>query len=61
MPDDDDPMQLIEDCENRESRLSDWERTFVSDMRTWLESGRSLTKKQRERLDEIWELATAKG
>lgn len=58
---DDDSLQLIEDCEARESRLSDWERTFVSDLRTWLELGRTLTKNQRERLDEVWERVTKKG
>jgi hypothetical protein len=61
MPDDDDTMQLIEDCENRESRLNDWERTFIDSIKRQLEQGRALTSKQREALDATWERVTAKG
>jgi hypothetical protein len=57
----DELLQLVTDCEEREGRLSDWERGFVSNIRSTLEAGRSLTEKQTERLDEVWEKATAKG
>lgn len=52
---------LIEDCEARESRLSDWERSFIDSLGKQLADGRSLTDKQAARLDEVWEKATAKG
>lgn len=58
---DDDPLQLIADCEARESRLSDWERGFIDSIRHQLEQGRTLTRKQADTLDDIWERATARG
>ena len=54
-------LQLIEDCEAREDRLTDWERGFVDSIRNQLEASRPLSAKQTERLDAIWEQATAKG
>lgn len=58
---DDDTLQLIEDCEARESRLDDWSIKFVDSLKRQLEAGRALTANQREKLDEIWERATARG
>lgn len=56
-----DHEQMLDDCEARDSRLSDWERGFLDSLRDWLVRGRTLTPKQAERLEEIWERATAKG
>lgn len=53
--------QMVEDCEARESRLSDWERCFIDSISKQLAEGRALTKKQAETLDSVWEKATAKG
>lgn len=53
--------QLIEDCENRSDRLDDWSVNFIDSIKRQLESGRRLTANQVEKLDEIWEAATAKG
>lgn len=53
--------QQIEDCEKRESRLSDWDRTFLDSISGQLAKGRALSPKQIEKLDEIWERATARG
>lgn len=53
--------QLILDCEARESRLTDWERTFVDSVKQRTESGRGLTDKQRDTLSAIWEKVTEKG
>lgn len=55
------PLQLIEDCEARESRLTDWERGFIDSIKRQIAEGTRLTKKQAEALDEVWERATAKG
>lgn len=57
----DEHMTMVEDCEKRESRLGDWERTFVDSIKHQLSEGRSLTPKQVEALDAIWAKATAKG
>lgn len=58
---DDDPAQLIADCEAREGRLGDWERGFIDSLKDQLERGRTLSAKQLEKLGEIWERATARG
>ena len=51
-------QQLIDDCEKRESKLSDWERTFIDSISSQLAKGRGLTDKQAERLEQIWEKVT---
>ena len=57
----DDYITLLNDCEKRESRLTDWERSFVDSLRTQIEQGTRPTKKQSETLDEVWERVTARG
>lgn len=52
---------MVDDCEKREERLSDWERGFIDSIGRQLAEGRSLSTKQAERLDDIWERATARG
>jgi hypothetical protein len=54
-------LQLIDDCEARESRLTDWERGFMDTTRNQIGKGRALTEKQAERLQKIWDRVTAKG
>lgn len=54
-------LLLIDDCEKRESRLSDWERTFLDSLRGQIERGSFPSKKQSDILDEIWNKATLKG
>lgn len=54
----DEYMQLIEDCEARESKLSDWQRGFIDSLRKQIEQGKAPTSKQIEKLDEAWEQAT---
>lgn len=53
--------QMVQDCEAREDRLSDWERSFIDSIGRELARGRSLTEKQDERLTKVWERATARG
>lgn len=57
----DEHLQMVEDCEARESRLTDWERTFVDSIKRQLGNGKTLSLKQIETLDELWEKATARG
>lgn len=54
----DEHLTLIEDCEKRESKLSDWERGFVDSVRSQLEKDRPLTERQTETLETIWERVT---
>jgi hypothetical protein len=56
-----DHAQLIEDCEDRESWLTDRDRRFLDSLRRQMESGKSLSEKQSEKLEEVWERATARG
>lgn len=53
-----DHTQMITDCVNRESKLSDWERSFIDSISMQLSKGKSLTDKQAETLDSIWEKVT---
>lgn len=52
---------LLDDCEKREERLTDWERGFVDSLRRQIEQGRRPSPKQTETLDTVWERATQKG
>ena len=54
-------LTQVDDCETREERLTDWERGFISDMGQRLRSGHRLTDNQSEKLNQIWERATAEG
>ena len=54
-------LTLIEDCEAREERLSDWERGFIDNIKRQLAGGQGLSRNQTEKLDEVWERVTARG
>lgn len=56
-----DHAQLIEDCEYRSDCLDDWSVNFIDSISRQLADGRALTANQVEKLDELWERATAKG
>lgn len=57
----DEYLTLLDDCEKREERLTDWERGFVDSLRRQIEQGRRPSVKQIESLDKAWERATARG
>lgn len=57
----DEYITLLDDCEKREGRLTDWERGFVDSLRTQIEQGRRPSTKQIDTLDNIWERATKRG
>jgi len=58
MSDRDEHATMVADCVQRESKLSDWERSFIDSLDNRLAKGLGLTEKQVERLDEIWEKVT---
>ncbi len=58
MSEHDEHQQMVTDCVNRESKLTDWERTFIDSLADQMAKGRRLSEKQAERLDEIWERVT---
>jgi hypothetical protein len=52
-------ITLLEDCERRSHKLSDWELQFVDSLQRQITDGRRPSAKQIETLDNIWEKATA--
>jgi hypothetical protein len=54
-------MQQIEDCEARESRLSNWEVNFLDSLKKRLQDGTPPTPLQIEKLDQIWERVTKRA
>lgn len=52
---------LIEDCQDRQDRLTEWECNFLDSLFDWVVDDKMPTPKQIETLDRIWEKATAKG
>lgn len=54
----DEYLQMVEDCTNRESKLSEWEVGFIDSITHRIEDGKILTAKQIEKLDAIWERVT---
>lgn len=57
----DEYVQMLKDCEDRESRLNDWERGFVDSVGKYIENGGSISGPQIETLEKIWERATKRG
>lgn len=57
----DEARTLVDDCENRQSRLTDWETTFISDMGDILDDDRPLSDGQLRKLEQIWERVTENG
>lgn len=49
----DEHMQLVADCEAHESKLSNWERGFIDDIKNRMEAGESLSPGTVEKLEEI--------
>ena len=57
----DEYLTLIEDCEKRSGRLSDWELQFIDSLNKWILDGKRPTPKQIETLEGVWEKATSRG
>ena len=57
----DEYLTMVEDCEKRESRLTEWEQGFIDSVRNQLEREKPLSPNQIETLEQIWERATANG
>jgi len=54
----DEYLRMLDDCVKRQSKLSEWEITFVDSLTLQIERGRTPTAKQIEVLDRIWERVT---
>ncbi len=56
--DKDEAFEQIGDCENRSEKLSDWELEFIDSISHQLTRTGSLSEKQIEILDRIWNKVT---
>ena len=54
-------LTMLDDCEKREERLTEWECGFIDSLRSYIAAGRRPTAKQVETLDAICERATSRG
>lgn len=54
-------LTLVEDCVNRQERLTDWETNFIDSISRRLSNNQDLSPKQIEVLDRIWEKVTKHG
>lgn len=50
---------MLDDCINRESKLSDWEWVFIQSVQEQFISTGFITDKQEEKLEKIWDKVTA--
>lgn len=53
--------QMIKDCQKRESRMTEWECNFIESIDEQFSRNGSLSPKQLQILDNIWEKVTANG
>jgi hypothetical protein len=56
--DKDEIFEQINDCENRSDKLTDWELGFIDSISHQLVQTGSLSQKQLDILDRIWERVT---
>ena len=56
--DQDEIIAMISDCEERESKLTEWEAGYIASVSVYPEKGWKLTDTQQARLTEIWERIT---
>ena len=57
----DEYIQMIEDCRKRDNMLSAWDADFLESIESRLLLNNTLTTKQLNKLEEIWDKATSKG
>lgn len=55
----DEYVTMLEDCEKRSERLTEWECGFVESLQRQIADGRQPSAKQIEKLDSVWERITA--
>ena len=58
MSDHDETIAMINDCQERDEKLTDWELSFIASIDNTTTRGYRLTALQQERLNEIWEKVT---
>ena len=51
-------QQMVLDCQNRESKLSKWEVSFIQSIGEQLDAGHFLSQKQEDCLNKVWDKVT---
>lgn len=54
----DEITDMLEDCEENESQLTDWEQDFIQSIRERVGRNQGLSPKQEEILERIWDKVT---
>ena len=54
-------QQLVDDCMDRQSQLNDWEISFLDSINDQVAEEGTLTDRQFEKLESIWERVTENG
>lgn len=54
----DDYIRKVDECEEHDDVLLDWERSFLAAMSSWASKGREFSPKQKEFIDQIWTRVT---
>ena len=57
----DEYREMIDDCSDRESQMSEWECDFIESIDEQLYDTKSLSAKQIDVLNRIWEKVTKRG
>ncbi len=52
-------VTMIEDCEQRSSKLTNWELEFIDSISKQVGDGNGLSQKQDETLERIWDRVTS--
>lgn len=47
-------LDMVQDCINRQEKLTDWEVNFIADISDRLDESKELTRKQEDKLFQIW-------
>jgi hypothetical protein len=57
----DEYREMIDDCQSRADRMSEWESGFMDSIEEQLHDTKSLSPKQVDILNRVWEKVTEKG
>jgi hypothetical protein len=52
-------QQMLEDCFNREDKLTDWERGYIDTTQNYMDRKGRITEPQEEILERIWNRITS--
>ena len=54
-------IPMIEDCENRDTKMNDWQCGFIDSISIKMADGKGLTVNEINKLNETWEMVTENG